>query len=47
MLIKLLNINLYTQLFVEDYDGPLLPNSINAGNYTNVKLIYFDFKSNN
>lgn len=36
MLIKLLNINLYTQLFVEDYDGPLLPNSINAGNYTNI-----------
>lgn len=32
-LVKLLNVNLYSQLFLDSYKGPLLPETINAGTY--------------
>ncbi len=40
ILIKLLNVNLYTQLFVDDYSGDLLPDSLNASTYAYVNILY-------
>jgi hypothetical protein len=36
IILKLMQINLYAQLFHETYSGPLLPSKLNAVNYTNV-----------
>ena len=35
-LVKLLHINLYAQLCLDKYEGPLLPDDLNAGNYAAV-----------
>jgi len=36
IILKLMQINLYAQLFHETYSGPLLPSKLNAVNYTNI-----------
>jgi hypothetical protein len=44
MLLKIMQINFYAQLFHDTYNGPFLPPEINAANYANVnliKIIYF------
>lgn len=40
ILTKLMNINLYAQLLVDNYNGVLLPQEINASNYSNVMYIF-------
>lgn len=39
MLLKIMQINFYSQLFHDTYNGPFLPPEINAANYANVNLI--------
>ena len=38
ILLKLLHINVFTALFLEDYSGPQLKDDINAGKFAEVKF---------
>lgn len=42
---KLMQINLYAQLFHDSYNGPFLPPQIDAANYTAVKFFLINYKN--
>lgn len=46
ILMKLMNINLYAQLLVDNYNGVLLPEEINASKYSNTLKLQFNHSIN-